>query len=171
MNDEHFMREALAEAKLAGALGDIPVGAVAVCEARIIARGHNHREAGRDPTAHAEMLALREAAQALGGWRLDGVTLYCTLEPCPMCAGAMVQARVSRLVFAVSDPKTGAAGSVIDLLRDERFNHIVEVKGGVLQDEATSLMASFFAALRAGSVPRWSRRPRGRVKPEQARDE
>jgi tRNA(adenine34) deaminase len=167
MNDEYFMREALAEAKLAGLAGDIPVGAVAVCGGVIVARGHNQKEAARDPTAHAEMLALREAAQVLGGWRLKGVTLYCTLEPCPMCAGAMVQARLSCLVYAVSDPKTGAAGSVIDLLRNGQFNHIVEIKQGVLRDEVTGLMDSFFSDLRQGRVPRWSRRPRGRVKSDQ----
>ena len=167
MNDEYCMREALAEAKRAGLAGDIPVGAVAVYGGKVIARGYNQKEAARDPTAHAEMLVLRETAQVLGGWRLEGVTLYCTLEPCPMCAGAMVQARLSCLVYAVNDPKAGAAGSVIDLLQNEQFNHLVEVKQGVLRDEVTRLMDSFFVALREGRVPRWSRRPPGRVKSDQ----
>ena len=159
MNDEYFMREALAEAAQAGTVGDIPVGAVAVYEDQIIARGHNQKESGRDPTAHAEMWVIREAARALGGWRLTGVTLYCTLEPCPMCAGAMVQARLSRLIYAVDDPKAGAAGSVMDLLRHAQLNHSVEVRAGVLHAEVMELMDNFFQALREGRVPRWSRRP------------
>jgi tRNA(adenine34) deaminase len=159
MDDTFFMGEALIEARLAGAAGDIPVGAVAVCDGQIIARGHNQREAGRDPTAHAEMLVIREAACVLGGWRLVGVTLYCTLEPCPMCAGAMVQARVPELVFAVTDPKAGAAGSVLNLLTGEQLNHRVLVRTGVLQAEVSRLMQDFFVALRDGQVPRWSRRP------------
>ena len=159
MDDAFFMGEALVEARLAGTAGDIPVGAVAVCDGQIIARGYNQREAGRDPTAHAEMLVIREAARVLGGWRLVGVTLYCTLEPCPMCAGAMVQARLPELVFAVADPKAGAAGSVLSLLTGEQLNHRVLVRTGVLHAEAMRLMQDFFAALRDGQVPRWSRRP------------
>ena len=160
MDDRYFMGEALAEAIEAGAVGDIPVGAVAVHDGRIIARGHNRKEAGRDPTAHAEVIVLRETARVLGGWRLTGVTLYCTLEPCPMCAGAMVQARLPLLVYAVDDPKAGAAGSVLELLNHPRLNHRVEVRTGVLADEVTAMMEDFFAALREGRVPRWSRRPR-----------
>jgi tRNA(adenine34) deaminase len=160
MDDEYFMREALIEAAQAGDAGDIPVGAVAVYEGRIIARGYNQKESGRDPTAHAEMLVIREAARILGGWRLNGVSLYCTLEPCPMCAGAMVQARLSRLVYAIDDPKAGAAGSVVDLLQNARLNHSVEIQTGVLRDDVSDLMADFFTALREGRVPRWSRRPR-----------
>ena len=143
------MREALAEAQEALAHGDVPVGAVAVWEGRIVGRGHNRREVDRDPTAHAEMIALRQAARALGGWRLTGVTLYCTLEPCPMCAGAMVQAHLDRLVYGADDPKTGAAGSVVELLRDPRLNHRVAVTRGVLAAEAQELLARFFAVLRA----------------------
>ncbi len=143
------MREALAEAALAPAHGDVPVGAVAVLDGTVIGRGHNRREADADPTAHAEMLALREAARVLGSWRLAGVTLYCTLEPCPMCAGAMVVARLSRLVYGADDPKAGAAGSVVELLRDPRFNHRVAVTRGVLAEEAQALLERFFASLRA----------------------
>jgi len=142
------MEEALAEARKAPAHGDVPVGAVAVWKGRIVGRGHNRREVDRDPTAHAEMIALRRAAQALGGWRLTGVTLYCTLEPCPMCAGAMVQAHLGRLVYGADDPKAGAAGSVVELLRDPRFNHRVAVSRGVLAEEAQALLTRFFAALR-----------------------
>lgn len=149
---EHWMREALAEAELALETGDVPVGAVAVRDGRIVGRGHNRKEAGRDPTAHAEMLALQEAARTLGGWRLPGVTLYCTLEPCPMCAGAMVQARLPRLVYAVDDPKLGAAGSVVNLLQHERLNHRVKVVSGILAQEAQELLQGFFESLRDGSI-------------------
>jgi tRNA(adenine34) deaminase len=142
------MREALAEAERAPAHGDVPVGAVAVREGIIVGRGHNRREAHADPTAHAEMIALQEAARNLGGWRLAGVTLYCTLEPCPMCAGAMVAARLPRLVYGAVDPKAGAAGSVVELLRDPRFNHQVAVTGGVLAEESQALLERFFAGLR-----------------------
>jgi tRNA(adenine34) deaminase len=146
--DERFIRIALAEAAEAGALGDVPIGAVVVREGRIIARGRNRREADRDPTAHAELLALREAARHVGGWRLSGCTLYVTLEPCPMCAGALIQARVDRLVYGAPDPKAGAAGGVVDLLRDVRFNHAVAVTGGVCGGECGDLLRRFFSALR-----------------------
>jgi len=142
------MREALAEAEQALAHGDVPVGAVAVRDGTIVGRGHNRREIDADPTAHAEMIALREAARALGGWRLVGVTLYCTLEPCPMCAGAMIAARLPRLVYGADDPKAGAAGSVVELLRDPRFNHRVSITRGVLAGEAQGLLERFFARLR-----------------------
>ena len=157
MNDEYFMREAMAEAARAAAIGDIPVGAVAVYRGEIVARACNQKESQRDPTAHAELLVIRETARVLGGWRLSDVTVYCTLEPCPMCAGAMVQARLAHLVYAVADPKAGAAGSVVDLLRDSRFNHVVDVRSGVLEAEVAALMSEFFTALRAGNVTRWSR--------------
>lgn len=157
MDDVYFMREAMAEARRAAAIGDIPVGAIAVYDGQIVARGYNQKESGRDPTAHAEMLIIRETARFLGGWRLTGVTIYCTLEPCPMCAGAMVQARLSELVYAVDDSKAGAAGSVLDLLTDRQLNHTVKVRKGVLQAEVTALMDEFFTALRDGSIPRWSR--------------
>lgn len=155
--DVHWMRLALKEAQLAFHKGEIPVGAVAVYEEQVIGRGHNCKESERDPTAHAEMIALRQAAQARGGWRLLGVTLYCTLEPCPMCAGAMVQARLPRLVYAVNDPKAGAAGSVMDLLRHPQLNHQVEVTCGVLEQEVAELMAVFFQGLRNGTIPRHSK--------------
>ena len=142
------MREALAEAAKAAAIGDIPVGAVVVRDGVIVGRGHNRKEADRDPTAHAEITAMQEAARTLGGWRLVGVTLYCTLEPCAMCAGAMVQARLPRLVWAADDPKAGAGGSVMDLLRHEKLNHRVEVISGVLADEAQAQLSEFFASLR-----------------------
>ncbi len=148
--DEHiaWMRLALAEADKAAAIGDAPVGAVAVCDGAIIGRGYNRKEYDGDPVAHAEMFALREAASALGGWRLVGVTLYCTLEPCPMCAGAMIQARLPRLVYAADDPKAGAAGSVLNLLDHEGLNHRVEVVRGVLVEESAAKLTAFFQSLR-----------------------
>ncbi len=142
------MREALAEAAAAAEAGDIPVGAVVVWREGVIGRGRNRKEALGDPTAHAEILALQEAARTRGGWRLAGATLYVTLEPCPMCAGALVQARVERVVFGVRDPKAGAAGSVYDLVRSRWLNHRLQVVSGVLADEAGALMESFFRGLR-----------------------
>jgi len=144
------MQAALAEAAEALAHGDVPIGAMAVREGVIVGRGHNRREVDKDPTAHAEMIALQEAARTLGGWRLVGVTLYCTLEPCPMCAGAMVAARLPRMVYGADDAKAGAAGSVVELLRDPRFNHQVSVTRGVMADECQALLARFFAQLRNG---------------------
>ncbi len=145
---EHWMRIALEEAEIAATNGDIPVGAVAVKDGRIIARGHNCKEQKGDPTAHAEIVVLRAAAQALDDWRLDGVTLYCTLEPCAMCAGAMVHARLERLVWAADDPKAGAGGSVMNLLQHEALNHHVEVLRGVLAEDAAEQLRDFFAMLR-----------------------
>lgn len=142
------MRVALAEAAEAGSLGDVPIGAVVVREGRIVARGQNRRELDRDPTAHAELLALRQAARNLGGWRLAGCTVYVTLEPCPMCAGALLQARVDRLVFGAGDPKAGAAGGVVDLFHGARFNHTVSVTSGVCEAESRALLQQFFTALR-----------------------
>lgn len=153
MMDEHerWMREALAEAEKAAALGDVPIGAVIVHDGRVIGRGYNRKEHDKDPTAHAEIIALRQAAATLGGWRLvPGTTLYCTLEPCVMCAGAMIQARLGRLVYAVDDPKAGAAGSLLDLLRAPFLNHRVEVVRGVLADEVGEVLRQFFSGLRAG---------------------
>jgi tRNA(adenine34) deaminase len=148
MDDVSWMAEALAEARLAAAEGEVPIGAVVVCEGRITGRGRNARERLRDPTAHAEMLALQEAARALSRWRLTGATIYATLEPCPMCAGALVNARIDRLVYAVPDPKAGAAGSLFDVPRDPRLNHRVEVVAGVLADECSDLLKTFFRARR-----------------------
>jgi tRNA(Arg) A34 adenosine deaminase TadA len=142
------MREALAEAAAAASLGEVPIGAVVVRHGQVVARGHNRRERDRDPVAHAEILALQEASRHLGGWRLTDCTLYGTLEPCAMCAGALVQSRVGRLVFGAPDPKAGAVGSVTDLLRDARATHTVEVTAGVGEAECSDLLRRFFAALR-----------------------
>ena len=137
---------ALEQARAAPASGDVPVGAVVVDPAgAVVGSGRNRREADRDPTAHAELLALREAARAAGSWRLDGHTLVVTLEPCPVCAGAVVLARVARVVLGAWDPKAGAAGSVWDIVRDRRVNHRVEVVGGVREAECSALLLDFFA--------------------------
>jgi tRNA(adenine34) deaminase len=143
------MRVALEQAALAGEAGDVPVGAVVLdADGTVLACGRNAREATGDPTAHAEVLALRAAAASRGTWRLDGCTLVVTLEPCTMCAGAAVLARVARVVFAVDDPKAGAAGSLWDVLRDRRLNHRPEVVRGVLAEPAAALLREFFAARR-----------------------
>ena len=146
-----WMREALDEAREAMATGDVPIGAVVVGPGgEVLGRGRNAREATGDPTAHAEVLALRDAARALGRWRLDDCTLVVTLEPCAMCAGAVVLARVPRLVLGAWDPKAGATGSVHDLVRDRRLNHRVEVVGGVLEEECGDVIREFFAEHRGG---------------------
>jgi tRNA(adenine34) deaminase len=149
VTDEEAMREALRLAAAAGAEGEVPIGAVAVCDGQVVGRGRNAREAGRDPTAHAELLAIQEAARTLGRWRLTGVTLFVTLEPCAMCAGAMVLARIDRLVFAASDPKAGAVGSLQDLSADPRLNHRFPVERGLLAEEGGGLLRDFFRARRA----------------------
>jgi tRNA(adenine34) deaminase len=146
--DEEWMRAALAEAGAALDHGDVPIGAVVVHAGRVIGRGHNEREAREDPTAHAEVLALRAAATELGSWRVLDSVLYVTLEPCAMCAGAIVLARVPRVVYGAPDPKAGAAGSVLDVLADERLNHRPAVVAGVLEDECAALLRGFFAARR-----------------------
>ena len=138
------MKEALAEARQAAGEGEVPIGAVVVADGRIVGRGRNARERLNDPTAHAEILALQEAARALGRWRLSGATIYATLEPCPMCAGALVNARIDRLVFGVPDPKAGAVGTLFDIPRDSRLNHRVKVESGILADECGELLRSFF---------------------------
>ena len=145
---EQWMRLALAQAEMAMGLGEVPVGAVAVRDGRVIGAGFNRKESDQDPTAHAEMFALREAAARLDNWRLIGVTLYCTLEPCPMCAGAMIQGRLSRLVYGAKDTRFGADGTIIDVLGQPAFNHRVEVVRGVLADEAGALLQAFFRRLR-----------------------
>ncbi len=145
---EQWMRLALEQARQAMALGEVPVGAVAVLNGRVIGSGFNRKESDQDPTAHAEMIALREAAAYLNNWRLIDVTLYCTLEPCPMCAGAMIQARLSRLVYGAKDTRFGADGTIIDVLGRPEFNHRVEVVAGVLADEAGDLLQEFFRRLR-----------------------
>jgi len=142
------MGEALAEAERAAALGEVPIGAVVVCDGRKIAAAHNLTQTLQDPTAHAELVALRRAAQALGQWRLLGCILYVTLEPCAMCAGAIVLARVPRVVFGARDPKAGMAGSLGNLVQDPRLNHRVELVDGVRADEAAELLRRFFRARR-----------------------
>ncbi len=149
VDDEQLMRLALAEAERAGGHGDVPIGAVVARGGEVIAAAANERELRRDPTAHAEVLALRAAAEHLGGWRVPDSTLYVTLEPCAMCAGAIVLARVPRVVFAATDPKAGAAGSVFDILAEPRLNHRPEVVPGVLADEASVLLREFFTSRRS----------------------
>lgn len=147
--DEHWMREAISEARLAERKGEVPVGAVVVHDGRIIGRGHNLRELSQDPTTHAEMIAIREAARALESWRLIDSTLYVTLEPCPMCAGALVNARVPRVVWGCNDPKAGATETLYTIGNDRRLNHRFESVAGVLADECSALLSRFFAAIRA----------------------
>ncbi len=146
--DEFWMALALEQAAHAASLGEVPVGAVAVLGDRVIGRGFNSKESTNDPTGHAELIALREAAEYLANWRLIGVTLYSTLEPCPMCAGAMIQARLARLVYGAKDIRFGADGSVLDVLAEPRFNHQVEVNSGVLEAQAAQMMRDFFRRLR-----------------------
>ena len=148
-SDEAFMAEALAEARAATDHDDVPVGAVVVADGRIIARGHNQRELLADPTAHAEMIAITAAAEAMGTWRLTGATLFVTLEPCLMCAAAAIHARVDRVVFGADDPKAGAMGSLYELHRDTRLNHQPAVAPGVLAAESSALLREFFARQRA----------------------
>ncbi|NLN07297.1 MAG: nucleoside deaminase [Firmicutes bacterium] len=148
MDDTGFMREALSEAQKAFYKGEIPIGAVLVHQGKIIARNHNRREELHDPTAHAEILVLREAGAALGGWRLPETTLYVTIEPCPMCAGALVQARVKRLVYGAADAKGGAVASLYRIATDDRLNHRLSVTASVLEEEAGELMRRFFQARR-----------------------
>jgi tRNA(adenine34) deaminase len=142
------MELALAEARAAAADGEVPVGAVTLVGGRVVAARHNERERAKDPTAHAEMLALRDTAAALGGWRLGDVTLVVTLEPCPMCAGALVAARVGRLVFGATDPRGGACGTLYNLCADPRLNHELEVTAGVRAEACTELLSAFFAGKR-----------------------
>ncbi len=146
--DEHFMGLAIAEARRAVEHGDVPIGAVVVRGGEVIGAGRNERELLQDPTAHAEVLALRAAAAATGSWRVLDATLYVTLEPCAMCAGAIVLARVPRVVFGTTDPKAGAAGSVLDVLAEPRLNHRPAVSGGVLAADCAALLRDFFAARR-----------------------
>ncbi|MGH8648948.1 MAG: tRNA adenosine(34) deaminase TadA [Burkholderiales bacterium] len=148
MSDEEFMREALALAKLAAEAGEVPVGAVLVREGTVVGRGYNRPVTGRDPTAHAEVVALRDAAEQIGNYRLGECALYVTLEPCAMCAGAIMHARVSRVIYGAADPKSGACGSVVDLFGDDRLNHHATVTGGVMAEEAARLLQEFFGARR-----------------------
>ena len=142
--DEKFMALALEQAEEAAICGEVPIGAILVCEGAVLVADRNRREALKDATAHAEILVIRRAGELLGGWRLSNCTLYVTLEPCPMCAGAMVQARIDRLVFGTADPKGGAAGTFYDIVRDRRLNHRLEVTGGVLKEECGAMLQKFF---------------------------
>lgn len=149
--DEFFMSLAVEEARKALVYGEVPVGCVMVSGGEVISSAHNERESIKDPTAHAEVLAMRKASEKLGRWRLDGTSLYVTLEPCIMCAGAMVQARIDRLVYGAFDLRYGAAGSVYDLVRDSRFNHWIDVTYGVMEEECGELLRKFFSSLRKDS--------------------
>ncbi len=147
-NDEYFMRMALAEAEAALACGEVPIGAVVVAGTAVVGRGHNKRETWSDPTAHAELLAIRAASCTRSAWRLTGCTLYVTIEPCPMCAGAAILSRLDRLVYGAPDPKAGAVVSLYHLLDDVRFNHRMAITAGVLEEECAGLLRGFFRELR-----------------------
>lgn len=148
VTDDDFMKVALEEARMALEHGDVPIGAVAVRDGEVIARAHNKREIKGDPTAHAELLALRQASRRLGRWRLHDVTLYVTIEPCAMCAGAMVWARLERLVYGSPDPKAGAVYSLYNIVQDPRLNHQCEVTSGILEEECSDLLQTFFRGRR-----------------------
>ncbi len=149
MNDDAlYMALALEQARRAAEEGEVPIGAVLVCDGAVVAHGRNAREWGADPTAHAELIVIRDGAEKLGRWRLSGCTLYVTLEPCPMCAGAMVNARIDRLVYGAADPKAGAVGTLYDLSSDARLNHSFAVTRGVLEQECGELLREFFQRLR-----------------------
>ncbi|MEN6430745.1 MAG: tRNA adenosine(34) deaminase TadA [Coriobacteriales bacterium] len=147
--DTAYMALALDEARMAAEAGEVPIGAVIVCEGAVVARAHNMRESCVDPTAHAEIVAIREASRRLQRWRLSDCTVYVTLEPCPMCAGAMHQARIERLVYGAPDPKAGAVGTLYDLSNDERLNHRFAVTRGILAEESAAMLKEFFGGLRA----------------------
>ncbi len=147
--DRAFMRQALAEAKHASREGEVPVGAVLVCGQKVVARAHNRPIRSHDPSAHAEVIVLRRAAKRAGNYRILGATLYVTIEPCAMCAGAITQARIDRVVFGARDPKAGAAGSALAVLNHPKLNHRVEVESGVLEDEARAILTAFFRARRS----------------------
>jgi tRNA(adenine34) deaminase len=148
VDDQYWMMQALAEARRAADLGEVPIGAVVVRDGEVVGRGHNRREVDGDPLAHAELLALRQAARRVGGWRLAGCTMVVTLEPCPMCAGALVASRIDRLVYGAADPKAGFCGSLGNLVQDPRLNHRLEVSSGVLAEASAALLRGFFASLR-----------------------
>lgn len=152
--DQAFMREALELANLAASEGEVPVGALIVYEGRVIGRGRNRRERDQDPLAHAEIDAIREAVAHLGSWRLVNTTCYVTLEPCPMCAGALVNARVARVVYGAADPKAGAVHSLFEIGQDERLNHRFDLRSGVLAEECGNVLTNFFRAIRAGKITR-----------------
>lgn len=147
-NEEKYMKEAIRQARKAAALGDVPIGCVIEYEGKIIGRGYNRRMADKTVLAHAEILAMKKACKKMGDWRLEGCTMYITLEPCPMCAGAIVQARIPRVVVGSMNPKAGCAGSVLDLLHQPGFNHQVEMVKGVLEEECSQMLTTFFRELR-----------------------
>jgi tRNA(adenine34) deaminase len=151
MSDEQWMGEALALARFAGSEGEVPVGAIVVSEGRVVGKGSNAPIGRHDPSAHAEIQAMRQAARALGNYRLTGCSLFVTLEPCAMCAGAIMHARIARLVFGAADPKTGACGSVVDLFANERLNHHTRVEGGLMSAESAELLSGFFRGRRLAS--------------------
>lgn len=146
--DENYMKLALIEAEKAVALGEVPVGAIIVTNEQVIASGYNRRETDKDPLAHAELIAINNACKYLDAWRLSGCTLYVTLEPCPMCAGAIIQSRLDRVVFATTDPKAGCVGSLMNLLQDQRFNHQAIITNGILAEQSKQLLQDFFRKLR-----------------------
>jgi tRNA(adenine34) deaminase len=148
------MRLALAEAQAALELDEVPVGCVIVCRGRVIAAAHNQREALQDPTAHAEMIAITQAAESLGDWRLEDCSMYVTLEPCPMCAGAVVQARIPQLVYGTADPKAGACRTLYSIVSDPRLNHQAELVSGILESDCAALLRDFFASKRGSGGPR-----------------
>ncbi|KPB03059.1 tRNA adenosine(34) deaminase TadA [Bacillus sp. CHD6a] len=148
MQDEHFMMLAIEEAKKAEALKEVPIGAVLVLDGKVIAKGYNLRETTQRSITHAEILVIDQACEALQTWRLEEATLYVTLEPCPMCAGAIIQSRVKKVVYGAKDPKAGCAGTLMNILQDERFNHQTEVVSGIMEEECGELLSSFFRKLR-----------------------
>lgn len=150
--DEKYMKEAIRQAKKAAALGEVPIGCVIEYEGKIIGRGYNRRMVDKTVLAHAEIIAIRKACKKMGDWRLEGCTMYVTLEPCPMCAGAIVQARISTVVIGSMNPKAGCAGSVMDLLHEEGFNHQVETRTGVLGEECSAMLTDFFKELRKKKI-------------------
>lgn len=152
--DRHFMQQALTLARSATLIGEVPIAALLVQEGIVIAEAHNLRETRQDPTAHAELIAIQESARRTNSWRLTGTTLYVTLEPCAMCIGAVVLARITRLVFGATDPKAGACGSIMNIPSEPRLNHHVEVAGGLFAEESQALLQDFFRQLRKGALPR-----------------
>lgn|SRR5699024_613842 len=151
-NDENYMNLAIIEAYHAQKIGEVPIGAIIVYGDEVIAKGHNIRETTQSTLSHAELIAIQEANKKIGSWRLEGCTLYVTLEPCPMCAGAIVQSRIKRVVYGASDPKAGCAGTIMNLLDEEQFNHQVEVTKGILEPECSGMLRKFFKELRKGKL-------------------
>ena len=146
--DIKYMKQAITQAKKAASIGEVPIGCVIVFDGKVIGRGYNRRKSDHSTLAHAEIAAIKKASKVMGDWRLEDCTIYITLEPCPMCAGAIVQARIKRCVIAAMSPKSGCAGSILNLLQEERFNHQVEIESGVMEEECASMLSSFFRDLR-----------------------